>query len=166
MYKTCNYIFNDRSSVFLSQQGIYQYIPEHFTKQSQVNRWLDLLETVTYKTEEDHNIFNQIRYIKILTSLCKTNKFNVPKIAQQLQITRRIIFDETKVPLWFGTQRSNKRPFVTFAKFDGESDDLFRSVMNPALNQIGENGSNIDGLKRFDTIYDMFLMTQRQAEKL
>ena len=93
--------------------------------------------------------------------MCKTKKFNQPKIAQQLQITRRIIFDETKVPLWFGTQRQSKRPFVVFARLDGESDDLFRSVLNPSLNQIGENGSNVDGLKRFDTVFDMFLMTQR-----
>ena len=32
MYKTAEFIFNDRSSVFLSYRGINQYIPEQFTK--------------------------------------------------------------------------------------------------------------------------------------
>ena len=72
----------------------------------------------------------------------------------------RIIYYENKVPLWFGTQRTTKKPFVCFAKLQEESDDLFNTVMNPPLKECCESGSNVDGIKKFDTIFDMYRLTQ------
>ena len=37
--------------------------------------------------------------------------------------------------------------------------------MNPTLIACGENGTNIDGLKKFETIFDMFLLSQHHAEE-
>lgn len=46
MYKTADYIFNDRAAIIKSAEGIYQNLPEMFTNLHQVTRWLSLLETI------------------------------------------------------------------------------------------------------------------------
>jgi len=62
-----------------------------------------LLETLKFISPENENITNQIRYIKILTSFCKTQDKEIAKKQYQQHIINRLFHYETNIPLWFGS---------------------------------------------------------------
>ena len=118
---------------------------------------------MTFKNPEKSNISTQIRYIKVLTALCKTKKYDEPVVGQQLQIMNRIIYYENNVPLWFGINRGTKNPFVSFPGLQGENSEMFITI-NPRLKDCGENGNNIEGIKKFDIIFDMYGLTKHHND--
>ena len=81
-FKQARYIFKDRASVILSEQGICNHLPENFTATHQIVRWLDMLESVSVikinkgKTDQfyydDTLIRKQIDYLNLISSFCKS----------------------------------------------------------------------------------------------
>ena len=53
MYKMSKFIFNDRASILLSENGINQYLPENFTTVHQMEKWMNLLETLMYRNKDE-----------------------------------------------------------------------------------------------------------------
>ena len=75
MFKMAKFIFNDRASVLMSENGINQKLPSGFTSVSQLDKWLNLIETVSMRTPSDTNIKNQIIYFKIIASMLRDKCF-------------------------------------------------------------------------------------------
>ena len=117
MYKCADYVHNDRSSVLCSREGIEQNLQENFVQTHQIQRWLNLLETVYLMDETDTNLKFQARYLKVIASFCKTRHPGKFKIQFQMQVINRIFHYEPNIPLWFGlSKRSEKtyRPYIFF----------------------------------------------------
>ena len=161
MYKMSRYIFDDRASVLLSENGINQTLPLSFTATNQIDKWLNLLETITWRTPAEQNVTNQIIYIKVITSMMRNKSFYEPVVHQQVQVLTKIIHNQLKTPLWFGynTQANRlKRPFVYFPRLQGETSDKFLQL-NPPLTQCVSAGLTLDGQKTFDIIFDLNQLT-------
>ena len=119
MFKTAKFIFNDRASVLLSENGINQKIPREFTSVSQIEKWLSLIETVTLQSPKLTNIDNQIIYFKIIRAILRNKNWSEPVLYQQVQAVTKILYNQHRTPLWFGyVRQSNKlrRPFVYFPR--------------------------------------------------
>ena len=92
----------------------------------------------------------------------RNKHFHEPVIQQQVQVLNKLIFNQTRTPLWFGYNRQAnrlRRPFVYFPRIHGEKADKFLQL-NPHLNQCCSQGQSLDGQKRFDIIFDLAELTQ------
>jgi len=53
MYKMSDYIYYDRSAIICSTEGIEQNLNENFTNTHQIQRWINLIETVHYQSPSE-----------------------------------------------------------------------------------------------------------------
>lgn len=100
--------------------------------------WIKKLEDID---EINKNIPEQTIYLKVLKRLClNVDGFGILK--NQMEITRDL-YKNDYLPLKFGIDNNNNKPYTIFRVSDNNNDNFFRQ--NPSLNEIKiENNNNIN----------------------
>jgi len=100
--------------------------------------WIKKLEDID---EINKNILEQTIYLKVLKRLClNVDGFGILK--NQMEITRDLYINDY-LPLKFGIDNNNNKPYTIFRVSDNNNDNFFRQ--NPSLNEIKiENNNNIN----------------------
>lgn len=77
-FKRATFIYNDKAAV-MEYQGVLDYdaitnrlvagatTSSDRSLKNQIIKWLDMLEMIYFTSEDDHNIYQQILYIKIIS---------------------------------------------------------------------------------------------------
>lgn len=124
---------------------------------NQLQKWLDLLETVRYTNDLNQNLAKQINITNIISMFCKDNQGR-GIFTYQMQVYHHLFEEDDHIPLKFGTARFGNvlRPFVYFARprtVNPMSLEEF-GRLNPILQ---ENANDFDLVQRQTNQYDMVL---------
>ena len=80
-FRWATFIFNDKASIMEYDGGLdFEAMNSRLvsgvttnadkTLSNQVQKWLDMLDMVYYINDDDHNIFKQTLYLKVLAMFC------------------------------------------------------------------------------------------------
>ena len=97
---------------------------------NQINKWAEMLDTVSYMDERDENITRQILYLNVISMMCRDSE-GKGILHYQMQAVYNILKAEQTIPLRFGIQkREVDKAFVYFCrkprgKFDRQIQLIF-----------------------------------------
>jgi hypothetical protein len=134
---------------------------------NQIQKWLDLLEPVKFKNQEDQNLDKQITILNIISMFCR-QKDGKGVYPYQMQVTQHVFEKDDNILLRFGTAKVGNvlRPFVYFVRPKNQMDLEKFLENNPTLAQIQDNfNMQQRNQQQYELIFDLHEMTRNYETK-
>ena len=154
-YKNFNLINNLNNSNDYISPSIEDENMRKYDILTSTQYWIKKIKEIN---EIDNNILAQTKYFKVLKRLC-LNAEGGGILKNQMEITKDL-YKNNLIPLKFGIDNNNNKPYMVFQLNDIDNDDFFNQ--NPSLKEIKiENKDKMDipmfYYSSFTNQYDIFI---------